>query len=227
MDRRTLGAIAGIAAPVLFVAVFTIEGWLRPDYDARRMFVSELALGPRGFVQIANFVAAGMLTMLFARGVATEFPAARAAILALYLIGIGLVGAGAFVMDPLMTPVRELSWHAILHRVFGAPVLYGMPISAFLFARQFSRDPRWRPLVPWTVAMGIVTIVMTFVLLIVVALQRTGVTTNLWGGAIQRTHHIVYFVWQAAVAVRLLRPRATPAQAAVTAVPPAGHAGNA
>jgi hypothetical membrane protein len=212
MDRRTIGAIAGIAGAVLFVATFTIEGWLRPEYDARRMFISELALGPRGVVQIVNFVVAGVLTMLFARGLATEFPAARAGVVAIRLVGLGLVGAGAFVMDPLTTPIRARHWHGILHGVFGALLFfYGMPVGTFLFAREFRRDPRWRPLAPWTTAVAAVTIALTFVLPVVVELQRTGATTTLPGGAIQRTHHIVYFVWQAMVAARLLWPRATAA----------------
>jgi hypothetical protein len=52
VDTRKLGAVAGIVGSVAFVAIFTIEGWLRPGYDAQRMFVSELALGERGLVQI-------------------------------------------------------------------------------------------------------------------------------------------------------------------------------
>jgi len=208
MDRRTIGAIAGIAGAVLFVATFTIEGWLRPEYDARRMFISELALGPRGLVQIVNFVVAGMLTMLFARGLATEFPTARAGVVAIRLVGLGLVGGGAFVMDPLTTPFRARHWHGHLHGVFGALIMYGMLIGPLLFGREFRRDPRWRPLAPWTTAVAAVTLVLTLVLPVVVELQRTGATTTLPGGAIQRTHHIVYFVWQVVVAARLLRPRA-------------------
>ena len=44
--------------PALFVVTFTIEGCLRPGYRAREMFVSELSLGPRGWIQIANFIVA-------------------------------------------------------------------------------------------------------------------------------------------------------------------------
>jgi Protein of unknown function (DUF998) len=56
IERRWLGAIAGRIGPLLFVATFTIAGWLRPGYRAREMFVSELSLGSRGWIQIANFI---------------------------------------------------------------------------------------------------------------------------------------------------------------------------
>ena len=59
-------------APVLFVAVFTIEGSLRVGYDPISSYVSELSLGPRGWIQIANFVVFGALVLVFASGVAAS-----------------------------------------------------------------------------------------------------------------------------------------------------------
>jgi hypothetical protein len=140
MDTRKLGAVSGIVGSVAFIAIFTIEGWLRPGYDAQRMFVSELALGPRGLVQILNFVACGFATILFARGMRAEFPAAPAATRLLDLVGVGLIGAGLFVMDPLTTPLGRLSWHHHLHGVFGAPVFYGAPIACLPLRPAFPRS---------------------------------------------------------------------------------------
>jgi hypothetical membrane protein len=207
MDNRTVGGIGGIVGPVLFVTIFTIEGSLRPGYDAWRMYLSELSLGPRGIVQIINIVLVGVLSLLFARGVAAEFPTARGASIALHVIGVGLVGAGLFVMDPLTTPLRDLSWHGVLHGVFGAPPFYAMPTASFLLAREFGRDPQWRPLRRPTLAVAAVTITLTVVGRLVVELQRHGAA--LPGGAIQRADILVYFAWQIAVAARLLRPRTT------------------
>jgi hypothetical protein len=205
MDRRKLGAVAGIVGSVAFIAIFTIEGWLRPGYDAQRMFVSELALGPRGFVQILNFVACGFATILFARGMRAEFPAAPVATRLLDVVGVGLIGAGLFVMDPLGTPLSRLSWHHHLHGVFGAPFFYGAPIACFLFARHFREAPRWRSLAGYTLATGVVIVVAAIALPLVVGLDWP--TRPLWGGIVQRTHHIPYFVWQAIVAGRLAGAR--------------------
>jgi hypothetical protein len=97
-DRRQLAAWAGMIGPVLFVAIFTIEGWLRSGYDARSMFVSELALGPRGWIQIVNFLVFGLLFLLFARGVAAEFQEGKASWAGPILLAIKgwCIGAGAF-----------------------------------------------------------------------------------------------------------------------------------
>jgi Protein of unknown function (DUF998) len=68
-----------MTAPALFVALFTAQGWMRAGYDPASMFVSELSLGPWGWVQIANFVITGLLLIWFASGVRAIFPAGKAA----------------------------------------------------------------------------------------------------------------------------------------------------
>jgi len=71
--KHELAAWAGIIGPALFVAVFIMEGWLRPGYDPLSMAVSELSLGERGWIQVASFLVTGALFLVFARGVADEF----------------------------------------------------------------------------------------------------------------------------------------------------------
>jgi hypothetical protein len=186
---------------VAFVAITTVEAWLRPGYDARSMFVSELALGPRGLVQIISFVACGFAAILFARGMRAEFPAAHAAVLQLYVVGVGMIGGGLFVMDPLLTPRSQMSWHGILHGVFGVLFFLCASITCLLFARHFREAPRWRSLAGYTFWTGVITIVAVIATRLSVGLDLTSRAS--WGGITQRTHHLLYFLWQAIVAVRL------------------------
>jgi len=58
---------------------FMIEGWLHPGYDPLKMYVSALSLGPRGWVQIVNFMVFGGLLIVFTRAVAAEFRSGKAA----------------------------------------------------------------------------------------------------------------------------------------------------
>lgn len=201
MDRRKLGAVAGVVGSLTFIATVTIEGWLRPGYDARTMFVSELALGPRGFVGILNCVAAGVATFFFARGMRAEFPAANAATRTLEVAGIGLVGAGLCVIDPLSTPTSQMSWHGLGHGIFGVSFFYGTSIACLLFARRFVESPHWRSLAGYSRATGIVTLVVGIATRLSLGLDHT--TRPSWGGVTQRTHHFLYFIWQAGVAARL------------------------
>ena len=83
MKKASMGfwqsaAWAGMLAPILFVSGFTIAGWLRQGYNPLSTYVSELSLGPRGWIQIANFIILGLLMLVFSRGVAAEFQTGKA-----------------------------------------------------------------------------------------------------------------------------------------------------
>jgi hypothetical protein len=190
---------------VVFVAVFALEGWLRPGYDLLRMFVSELSLGPRGWIQIANFIVLGVLFLLFARGVAAEFregKASRAGPILLAVIGFSLLVSGPFVMDPATTPREQWSWHGTLHQLFGALVFSLSPVSCFVFWRRFRDDPKWRSLQWWTLAAGVV--VVTSVVLMKVG-QTPPNALSAWVGLIQRTALVTYLSWVFTFALALHR----------------------
>ena len=55
---------AGIVGPLLFIVIFLLEGLTRPGYSAWRHYVSQLATGDGGWMQVANFlVTSGTLTL--------------------------------------------------------------------------------------------------------------------------------------------------------------------
>jgi hypothetical membrane protein len=106
MNHRDLAGWAGMIGSALFVTVFTIEGWLRPGYDAVATFVSELSLGTRGWIQSGNFLVLGVLFLVFTQGVRAEFrdgKASRAGPILLGIIGMSLFASGIFVTDPATT----------------------------------------------------------------------------------------------------------------------------
>lgn len=61
--------IVGVVTAMVFVAVLLIEGTLRPGYDPTYHTGSELSLGDRGWIQIANFLQMGLGMLAFAVGV--------------------------------------------------------------------------------------------------------------------------------------------------------------
>lgn len=145
------GAVAG----PLFISVFLIEGARRPDYRPLRHPVSSLALGPQGWVQVANFAAAGTLYLAGAVGLArSPSPNARSRIAAAALgaTGIGLLGSAAFRTDPVSgyppgTPATPAETTATgnLHTVAALPIFLGIPAAAATWAWQASRcgKPGW------------------------------------------------------------------------------------
>ena len=210
MDRRRLGALAGIVGPPTFVAVLEVEGWLRPGYDPRSMYQSELALGPRGIIVDVTFIVYGVLLLLFARGIAAEFPhgkASRWGPRLLAVSGVGWIGAGLFVMDPQQqsVPLAQVSWHGWLHALSGVPVSYALPISCFVFLRRFREDRNWSALARWTLTAGVLSAVLFGVLKVIIYSIRLapGNALAAWGGLIQRFAIYVWLGWQLTVAMRL------------------------
>jgi hypothetical protein len=210
-DRRQLGAWAGMIGPPLFVAVFALEGWLRSGYNSAGMFVSELSLGPRGWIQMLNFVVFGLLFLIFTQGVAAAFQegkASRAGPLLLAIIGISFLVSGPFVMDPATTRADQMSWHGALHQLFGALVFSLSPVSCFVFLRRFRVDPNWRSLYGWTLAAG--TIIAASVVLQSVGPARPPAAPNAfneWVGLVQRTALVTYLGWLFTFALHLRKAR--------------------
>jgi len=203
---------AGMVGPVLFVATFTIEGLLRPGYEARWMFVSELSLGPRGWIQMTNFVVLGILFLVFTRRVAEEFRkgrASKAGPILLAIIGVSFFASGFFNMDPVSgarfaPPPDQLSWHAVLHGFFGNLVFSLAPVTCFVFAWRFGHEHGLRRLAWWTLAAGMT--ILGAVASMAVGPAHPPAAPNIfndWLGAVQRTALVVFLAWVFVFAARL------------------------
>jgi hypothetical protein len=206
--RADLAAWAGMVGPALFVLVFTVEGWLRPGYHPLGMYVSALSTGPRGWIQILNFVIYGLLALVFARGVAQGFQtgrASRSGPALLTIIAISYLVSGPFVTDPAGIPRSAMTGHGLVHGIFGAIVFSLMPVCCFVFGRRFGDDPQLRPIQPWTYAAG--TIIAAAVALLTATTKVPGTlpACEAWVGLIQRTAIIPYMAWQFAFALRMYR----------------------
>lgn len=187
---------------VLFVSVFTLLGWLDPGYSSTRMFVSELSLGPQGWVQILNFVLTGTLVVAFGRGLAAHFStgaASRAGPVLVQIIGVSLLASGPFTTDP-SAMLDQSTTHGLVHGIFGAVVFTFAPASCFVFYRRFRKDPMWRSLAGWTLFSGIV---LTLGIGILKISQQPGSGLFDWKGLVQRVLLVTFMAWIFAVASRL------------------------
>lgn len=208
IDHRQLVAWAGVIGPALFVAIFTLEGWLRPGYEPLKMYVSELSLGPRSWIQIVNFVLFGLLFLVFTRGVAAEFQsgkASRGGVVLLTIIALCYLVSGPFVMDPASTPRNQMTLHGTLHGIFGGIVFSLMPIGCFVFLRRFREDPKWQFLQWWTLALGTISAAAVVLLTVATKLPDTQNVFNEWLGLIQRTAIVPFMIWLFLFALGLLR----------------------
>ncbi|MDX1435570.1 MAG: DUF998 domain-containing protein [Anaerolineales bacterium] len=142
--------LGGLLAGPFFTLAWFLGAIGRQDYSALRHPISSLSIGSAGWTQTAAFLITGMLMLAFAVGVRGVFRPrglSRWAAVFLAAAGVGLVGAGLFVTDPMNgyppgTPLvpTDFTVPGRLHRAFSALFFGGLPLSAFSFARWFSRQ---------------------------------------------------------------------------------------
>jgi Protein of unknown function (DUF998) len=148
--RWTRGLLyCGLAAGPVFVTAFLVEGARREGYRPSRHPVSSLALGPRGWVQTANFAVTGTLVLAGAAGLGRAADRALSSRVGRALIGAagtGLIGAAVFATDPVSgyppgTPdaLTQPSRTGMIHNLAAVPVFLGLPAAAFTCRRQSAR----------------------------------------------------------------------------------------
>jgi hypothetical protein len=148
----------GLAAGPVFVTAFLIQGATREGYRPSRHPVSSLALGPRGWVQTANFAVTGTLILAGAAGLwRARDPAdsagpvfgTRAGPVLIGAAGVGLIGSAIFITDPVSgyppgtpdapaAPTRT----GVMHTLGAVPVFVGLPAAAFSYAWRSARTRR-------------------------------------------------------------------------------------
>ena len=157
--NRKLGC--GVIAGPLFVGVFTVLGSRRAGYDWRRHAVSSLAVGREGARQRSNFMIVGGLYCVAARGLARSpsrvvGPAVVPALV--FAAGVGLIGSGLFVTDPVagFPPERAPAggFDAVaqvaptrsgqLHNLCAIPIFVGLPVAALVAAGSAVRRREYR-----------------------------------------------------------------------------------
>ena len=149
-DGRTRAALGALAVgPPLWAAVSIVQAATREGFDILRHPLSLLATGDLGWLQIANFVVAGVLTVVGASGLRGALRGTPGGVWAPRLArgaGIGLVAAGVLVMDPGANfPVGApadlplVSWHAFGHMVAGTVSFTSLIALCFVLGRHLTR----------------------------------------------------------------------------------------
>ena len=201
-DRRTsLLLTGGAVGPVLFWLVVVVDGFTKPGYDARKAFISELALGEHGWVQSANFVVVGLLMLGFAVGLRQLFSTGRASVfgpLLVGMVGLGLVASGIFRTDPTNYPAgadTTMTTKGGIHFIAFLIIVVSVIAGCFVFARRFRQEPTWRGYGRYSVITGVLVPVLLAVNIV-------------WGsyvGLTQRALVAAFFVWFEVIALRALR----------------------
>ena len=202
---------AGVVGPLLFIVVFLLEGATRPGYSAWRHYVSQLATGDGGWVQTVNFLVCGALVLVFAAALRQAINGTRGSIGAPVLLGLfatALLVAGTFATDPALGyPVGAAqvhTAHGMIHGLAGLFAFTLLPAAAFVMAWHFaaSGERRW---VVYSVAVGMVMLVMFVAATTVSTMDAVGTWPNAPTGFFQRIAIITGWTWIAMVALTQIR----------------------
>jgi hypothetical protein len=145
--------LCGAVAGPLFILTVLIQDYTRPGFDPRLQLLSLLSLGDWGWVQIANFVLAGVLNLLYAVGLWRRLHPGQAGTWGPILIGaygLGLIAVGVFRTDPAngfppgaVAPTQP-SWHGAIHALGGLFIFVVLAAALAVFVRFFlARKERW------------------------------------------------------------------------------------
>jgi hypothetical membrane protein len=121
----------------------------RDGYDPTRHVVSQLSNGDLGWIQTANFLITGAMTIAAAVGVrralgSGRLPAWASGLLGVY--GLGVLCAGLFRADPTDgfppgTPpgVGEVSWHGLVHFAVAGLGFLSLVAACLVLGASFAR----------------------------------------------------------------------------------------
>lgn len=148
--RLTLLLSCGAAGAVIFNAAYLVNGALHGGYDPVRDTISSLELVSDGWVQQANFILFGALTVLFGMGMWVELAGGIAGLLYPVLrwtAALGLFVSGFFVHDPL-------------HTTGDVVTFLSSAIGLLVIAGRLAGDRRWRGWTAYSIASALLTVAL-------------------------------------------------------------------
>jgi hypothetical membrane protein len=161
VTTRSLLTCAALAAPLWAILSLT-QAATREGFDLTRHPLSALSTGSPGWLQIANFVVAGSLTVAGSFGLRRAMRGTPGGTWAPRLVlvnGLGMTAAGVFVLDPadgfpVGTPagMGTMTWHGYAHLAAGSIAFIALIAACYVLGRHFSRAGRRGPAIASLVA---------------------------------------------------------------------------
>jgi len=207
MKIQKAAALTGMFGTALFALSFIINGFLRPNYNPVRNYISELSIESDGWIQIVSFMLLGSALCIFALGLKAVFPtgkASRAGPILFMIIGISYFISGPLVTDPAAMFDNQQTWHGVVHGIFGAIVFSLSMAVCFVYWRRFRKDVAWKHLSAFSFTCGIVMFVL--IVLMKVGQLQPGLLSD-WAGLVQRTCLITSYVWIFVVSVSIKKAK--------------------
>jgi hypothetical membrane protein len=206
--HRLLGRLA-MLGPIAFTAAWLIAGVAEDEYFVRREDISALAAidAQYPWIMITGFLLLALGCVALALGLASAIAgwSARIGSLLLLIAGLGLAVAGLARNDcsselqacAARVEAGIVSWHHVLHDNVSLLIFLSLVAAPLVLARAFHRTDGWRDLRLYSMATGLLTLVL--LILYVTASGRSEI------GLVERIFVSVPFLWIGVLGFRLAR----------------------
>ena len=206
MRKPTFNTVAALAiicmiGVVLFWVILFIAQSLKPGYNLIVQSLSDLALGPYGWLQTIDSFLLAFVAISLGFGFYYGMHKKRGLRTVTILFGamaFGEIIAGIFHVDWVKTP---MSIHALFHQVGASITAIAFPVAAFMLLPSLKADPHWKGLVNYTfvVAVSMLTLEITREVLLLTT------WLNPWFGLYEKGLLVNSLVWIEVMAIHLLR----------------------
>lgn len=154
---------AGIVAPLLFAAVFLIDGLVKPGYSAYAEAISYLEVGAYGWIQRANFILFGLLLLVFLRGYILRMRPIIGPSWLYIASTFLLISDLAWIMAGLFAPntylAQQFVWPWVLHQIAASAVFIPFAFACIVLGIKFVRTRGWRAYGIYSLIFGLISMI--------------------------------------------------------------------
>jgi hypothetical protein len=213
-EQTRLLLMGGVLAGPIYILVGIAQILTREGFDITRHPLSMMSLGDLGWIQITNFIITGLLVIAGAIGLrrsARDDKRLRRAALLLGIYGLGVLGGGLFVTDPALgfppgtpdTYPQTMSWHGLLHFIFGQIGFLALIIASFIYARYFAVHH----LSGWAIFSALTGLI--FLSAIIAIIATAGGEGSAWASLALYAAVALSWIWLATISYYMRRELAT------------------
>ena len=207
-EQTKLLLTGGVLAGPIYIIVGIAQILTRDGFDITRHPLSFMSLGDLGWIQITNFIVTGLLVIAGAIGMrrlAQADKSLRRGALLVGIYGMGVLGGGLFVTDPALgfppgtpdTYPTTMSWHGLLHFIFGQIGFLALIAASFVYARYFAANS----LRGWAMFSALTGAIFLFAIIATVA--TAGGDGSVWALLALYAAVILAWIWLTALSYRM------------------------
>jgi len=196
----SIPAICGMAAPLVMISLWALASILRPGYDQLTQTRSELGTGRYSIVMNANFVATGVLILIFWVGLLTNMHPGKWSKFGLVILAIAAVGEVATGIFPCHSgcPLNGGSLSQMIHTEIAVVFFGAIAVFPAFIGIGLNRDQHWASYCSYSIVTGVVSIGLF------IAFSVAVLTSFQYLGLLQRFFLAAPFHWIGVMASRLL-----------------------